>query len=55
VIIFDGAMGGINLSEPLADLLLKKAPEVERRVEEVLLPKWLRQRGIDPSRRMALV
>jgi len=55
VIIFDGAMGGINLSGPLADLLLKKAPEVERRVEEVLLPKWLRQREMDPSRRMALV
>jgi len=46
VLIFDGAPGGINVSEPLAELLLKKAPEVDRRVEEELLPKWLRQRGM---------
>ncbi|CAA7600924.1 Hypothetical protein DEACI_1577 [Acididesulfobacillus acetoxydans] len=46
VIVFDGAMGGINVSEPLAELLLKKAPEVSERVEETLLPKWLRQRGV---------
>lgn len=46
VIIFDGAIGGINVSEPLAELLLKKAPEVNQRVEESLLPKWLRQRGV---------
>jgi hypothetical protein len=46
VLIFDGAAGGINLSKPLADLLMKKAPEVNRRVEQELMPKWLRQRGI---------
>ena len=46
VLIFDGAPGGINLSPPLRDLLLAKAPEVNRRVEEVLIPKWLRQRGV---------
>ncbi len=46
VLVFDGAMGGINVSEPLAELLLRKAPAVNQRVEEVLLPKWLRQRGI---------
>jgi hypothetical protein len=46
VLVFDGAFGGINLSEPLAELLLKKAPAVSRRVEEELLPKWLKQRGI---------
>ena len=33
-------------ADPLAELLLKKAPAVSRRVEEQLLPKWLRQRGI---------
>jgi hypothetical protein len=49
VIIFDGAMGGINVSEPMAELLLKKAPAVSERVENELLPKWLRQRGIDMS------
>ncbi len=46
VVIFDGAMGGINVSEPMAEYLLKKAPEVSRRVDEELLPKWLRQRGV---------
>jgi len=46
VIIFDGAPGGINLSQPLRDFLLAKAPEVNRRVEEELIPKWLRQRGV---------
>lgn len=46
VLIFDGAMGGINVSEPLAEFLLKKAPEVSKRVDEELLPKWLRQRGV---------
>lgn len=51
VLIFDGAMGGINLSEPLAELLLKKAPGVSRRVEEQLMPKWLRQRGLQEQRK----
>ena len=46
VLIFDGAPGGINLSPALRDLLLAKAPEVDRRVEQELLPKWLRQRGV---------
>ncbi|GAF24916.1 exonuclease VII, large subunit [Moorella thermoacetica Y72] len=47
VIIFDGAMGGINVSEPLAELLTRKAPAVSERVDNELLPKWLRQRGVD--------
>ncbi|MEZ5890699.1 MAG: hypothetical protein R3D52_10980 [Xanthobacteraceae bacterium] len=46
VIIFDGATGGLNVSAPLAELLAARAPEVSRRVDHVLLPKWLRQRGI---------
>ncbi|OXT05855.1 hypothetical protein CE561_12335 [Thermoanaerobacterium thermosaccharolyticum] len=46
VVIFDGAPGGLNVSEEMAEFLLKKAPEVSERVEEELLPKWLRQRGI---------
>ena len=49
VIIFDGAMGGINVSEPLAELLARKAPAVSERVDNELLPKWLRQRGVDMS------
>jgi hypothetical protein len=46
LLVFDGAFGGINLSEPLAELLLARAPAVSRRIEEELLPKWLKQRGI---------
>ena len=46
ILVFDGAFGGINLSEPLAELLVKRAPEVSRRVDQELLPRWLRQRGI---------
>ncbi|MFC0903949.1 hypothetical protein ACFHWD_04485 [Clostridium sp. MT-14] len=49
VIIFDGAMGALNVSESLAALLLEKAPEVSERVDRELLPKWLRQRGVDMS------
>jgi hypothetical protein len=49
VIIFDGAAGGINVSESLAKLLKEKAPQVNKLVDEELLPKWLRQRGVDPA------
>ncbi|MCZ7643322.1 MAG: hypothetical protein M5U33_12425 [Pseudorhodoplanes sp.] len=49
VIVFDGAYGAITCSEALADHLIKRAPEVSRRVEEEMMPKWLRQRGLDPS------
>ncbi|MDR2056523.1 MAG: hypothetical protein LBQ10_11770 [Desulfovibrio sp.] len=48
IIVFDGAAGGINVSTSLAGLLREKAPGVGRRVDGELLPKWLRQRGIDP-------
>ena len=46
VIIFDGAMGGINVSESLAELLVRKAPEVAVRVDSELMPRWLKQRGV---------
>lgn len=46
VVIFDGAVGGINVSESLAEELLQKAPAVSARVDEILLPKWLKQRGV---------
>jgi hypothetical protein len=46
VVIFDGAMGGINVSGSLADLLIAKAPAVSARVDKELMPKWLRQRGV---------
>ena len=46
VIIFDGAAGGINCSKSLAGLLMGKAPEVSREVDEKLMPKWLKQRAL---------
>ena len=47
VLIFDGAMGGINVSNSLAALLRQKASEVSKRVDNELMPKWKKQRGID--------
>lgn len=49
IIIFDGSFGSLNLSPSLAEFMLKKAPEVSRNVDEERMPKWLRQRGIDPQ------
>jgi hypothetical protein len=49
IIAFDGAYGAITCSETLADRLIERAPIAHRRVEEELMPKWLRQRGLDPS------
>jgi hypothetical protein len=46
VIIFDGTYGSINCSAAMARFLIERAPEVAREVDQVLLPKWLRQRGL---------
>jgi glycosyltransferase A (GT-A) superfamily protein (DUF2064 family) len=48
-IVFDGCYGSINLTRPMAEHLLAMAPEVSRRVDEELLPKWLRQRNLSLS------
>ncbi|MBU2608711.1 MAG: hypothetical protein KKF26_05275, partial [Chloroflexi bacterium] len=47
ILIFDGVVGGFNLSEPLAEEIRRLAPEVSREVDQVLMPKWLKQRGVD--------
>ena len=49
VIAFDGAYGAITCSESLAEHLIAKAHIANQRVEEELMPKWLRQRGFDPA------
>lgn len=49
LICFDGLYGAINLSPSMAEHLLEKAPECSRVVDEDLLPRWLKQRGIDPA------
>ena len=48
VMVFDGTYGHMNLSESMADFLMKKVP-VAREMNDRLLPKWLKQRGIDPA------
>lgn len=49
VIVFDGSYGSLNVSESMARHLFEVAPECARQVDEVLLPMWLKQRGIDPA------
>ncbi|MFM0156913.1 hypothetical protein [Paraburkholderia sediminicola] len=46
VMIFDGSYGAINCSPSMAEFLRQRAPEISREVDEVLLPKWLKQRGL---------
>jgi hypothetical protein len=46
VIVFDRTPGAFRVNRELAEHLLARAPEVRRQVEEVYLPKWLRQRGL---------
>lgn len=47
ILIFDGALGGINVSRPLAQKLAECASKVSDKVENILMPKWLRQRGLE--------
>jgi hypothetical protein len=49
VMVFDGSFGKMTVSPSLAELLAARAPDVSRRVDQELMPKWLRQRGIDPA------
>ena len=49
VIIFDGHFGHINCSPSMALFLKEEASEVSRKVDEELLPMWLKQRGINPE------
>jgi hypothetical protein len=49
LLCFDGTYGSLNLSASMADHLLERAPECSRLVDDELLPRWLKQRGIDPS------
>jgi hypothetical protein len=46
VLAFDGATGGFNMTEALADFLKEKGRKIEEKVETGLLPKWCRQRNL---------
>jgi len=47
ILIFDGAVGGFNVSESLAEEMRRLAPEVAREVDNELMPMWLKQRGLE--------
>jgi len=49
VLVFDGAVGGFNVSRALAREMLALAPRISDEVDNELMAKWLKQRGIDPS------
>lgn len=46
VVIFDGAAGGINVSESMAKEMKEKAPLVSKKVDEELMDLWMSQRGL---------
>lgn len=48
-IVFDGSYGSINMTRAMAEHLLAHAPEVGRRVDQELLPRWFRQRNLPLS------
>jgi hypothetical protein len=48
IIFFDGTYGSINLSPSMAEELKKRAEACNDVLKE-RLPKWLKQRGIDPA------
>lgn len=49
ILVFDGSFGNITASPSMAGYLIARAPAASRRVDEELLPLWLKQRGIDPG------
>ena len=46
ILIFDGAVGGFNVSESLADTMYALAPQITAQVDGQLMPMWLKQRAI---------
>ena len=46
ILAFDGAVGGFNVSESMAEELRELAPKISAEVDEKLMPMWLKQRGI---------
>jgi hypothetical protein len=46
ILVFDGAVGGFNVSESLAGVMRGLAPRISAQVDRQLMPMWLKQRGI---------
>lgn len=47
LLVFDGAVGGFNVSKALADEMIRLAPKVSAMVDQELMPLWLKQRGFE--------
>jgi hypothetical protein len=47
ILIFDGAPEALNVSKSLAEYLIERAPRIDGKVENELIPKWCKQRGIE--------
>ena len=46
ILVFDGAVGGFNVSRSLAEQMQRLAPQIAAEVDDQLMPMWLKQRGI---------
>jgi hypothetical protein len=46
LLAFDGAVGGFNVSDSMAGLMRRLAPQISVKVDKELMPIWLEQRGI---------
>lgn len=47
MMVFDGSYGHLTVSPSMAEFLKSRAEPVRRRVEDELLPLWLKQRGLE--------
>lgn len=46
ILVFDGAVGGFNVSQSMAEAMHRLAPRISARVDDELMPMWLKQRNI---------
>lgn len=46
-LVFDGSFGYVNCSRSMAEQLIAKAPAIQKKVEEELYPKYMKQRGFE--------
>lgn len=46
ILVFDGVVEGLNVSRSMAEEMYRLVPKVAVEVDEVLMPRWLKQRGM---------
>lgn len=49
ILVFDGAVGGFNVSAEMSEVMKNLAPEVDKKVKNELMPMWLKQRAINET------